>query len=234
MSLTTFSGPVQSLNGFIVAAPNTLDGSMNFVGANNAAGVVTTITNATQSAPHTYTIPDAGANAFFVLSTTAPGAVTDNSQFVGINSAILETAGTWTKTRVSQSLYSLVHTAAADTDIISFDINNAIRTAAGDGFRLDSIDVIYSIGTLALNAHSATLGLVSYSNNVAPLVTSVPLTGTLATATQAQPYVTNLAITTPAFNNLAHSHYVFELTVNAAITSDYSFFGLMLHFSTNA
>jgi hypothetical protein len=75
------------------------------------------------------------------------------------------------------------------------------------------------------------LDRISYANNVAVSVNSVALTGSLSTATQANPYVTNIAVTTPAFLVTADSKYVLELTVNAALTSDYDFYGLNLRFS---
>jgi len=43
--------------------------------------------------------------------------------------------------------------------------------------------------------------------------------------------VTNLAVTTPAFLNTAVAKYIVEITLNAAATSAYNFYGLNLHFS---
>lgn len=158
-------------------------------------------------------------------------ATTDNQKMVGINEVILETAGTWTKTRIAQGDYSLRHTAAANTSILGIDITEAIRTGASKGLELASIDVISKIGTAALLAHTATLQSVSFANNVANAVTSVPLTGSLSTATQSNPYVNNLAVTTPAFLNTTDSKYLFELTVQADTTSAYDFYGLCLKFT---
>lgn len=160
--------------------------------------------------------------------------VTDYQQIVGINEILIASVGTWTRTRVAQANYVLRHTDADDTSVIGIDITPAIRAAAGRGFKLASLDVVYSIGTLALDAHSLTLDKVAYANNVAVAVTSVPITGTLATATQAQPYLTNVTVDTPAFDVTANSKYVAELTVNAAATSVYDFYGLNLHFTKSA
>lgn len=182
------------------------------------------------------------SNAFFTLSFSASGvitlsplqdisSVTDYQQFLGITDIIMQSAGTWTKTRVAEADYALVKTAAADTSIVSFDITPQLRAAAGKGFELMSIDVVSKIGTLALNAHSATLDSIQYANNVANAVVSAPLTGTLPTATQTNPYVTNLVVTTPGFFNAAVAKYVFELTVNAAASSTYSLYGVNLHFT---
>lgn len=158
-------------------------------------------------------------------------AITDNQKMVGVNEVILQTAGTWTKTRIAQGDYSLRHTAAANTSILGIDVTEAIRTGASKGLKLASIDVIHKIGTAALLAHSATLQSVSYANNVANAVASVPLTGSLSTATQSNPYVDNLAVTTPAFLNTTDSKYLFELTVQADTTSAYDFYGLCLKFT---
>ena len=80
-------------------------------------------------------------------------------------------------------------------------------------------------------AHTVTLDLVTYRNNSAVTVTSVPLTGSLATATQANPYVSNIAVTTPAFDVTADTKYVIEITANNAATTAYDFYGVMLRFS---
>ncbi len=96
---------------------------------------------------------------------------------------------------------------------------------------MDSFDVIYGITTLALDAHSVTLDRIAYANNVAVSVTSIPLTATLATATQANPYLTNAVVVTPAFDVTADSKYVIEVTVDAGATSDYAWYGVMLRFS---
>jgi hypothetical protein len=157
--------------------------------------------------------------------------LTDNQKIIGIENVLINSVGTWTRTRVAEGDYVLRHTAADDTSVIGIDITEAIRTTASKGLKLASIDVIHKIGTLALDAHTLTLDKVAYANNVATAVTSVPLTGSLNTATQANPYVDNIAVTTPAFDNTAASKYFVELTVNAAATSAYDFMGLNLHFT---
>ncbi len=164
-----------------------------------------------------------------VLQTTTD--VTDYQQIVGLNEILIASVGTWTRTRVAQGNYVLRHTVANDTSVIGIDITHALRLAAGRGFKLNSIDVVYSIAALALDAHTLVLDKIAYANNVAVAVTSVPLTGSLSVATQANPYVTNIAVTTPAFNVTADSKYVLELTVDAGATSEYDFYGLCLRFT---
>lgn len=199
----------------------------------NAGGnFSTTVSNASSvGQSQTISIPDAGAaTANFLLDTGAAN-ILAMQEFVGLQSVLNYSAGTWTRTRLAQGNYAQVKTQADDTTIIGIDITPEIRTAASKGFRLDSFDVIYSIATLALDAHSVVLDRIAYANNVAVSVTSIPITATLATATQANPYLTNATINTPAFDNTADSKYVIEVTVDAGATSDYSFYGIMLRFS---
>lgn len=208
--------------GVATMSPLSMAGEMSFSGL----AVVGNLPKATDTAGNQ---EDSGIPAANVLQTTTD--VTDYSQIVGINEILIASVGTWTRTRVAQGNYVLRHTAADDTSVIGIDITPQIRAAAGRGFKLASVDVVYSIGTLALDAHSMVLDHIAYANNVAVAVTSVPLTGSLATATQAQPYLSNLVVTTPAFDVTANSKYVAELTVDAAATSDYDFYGLNLHFT---
>lgn len=154
-------------------------------------------------------------------------------QFLGVGSVFKIVTGTWTLTRNAQANYSYAHSVADETSILAIDITNSINTTTSKGFKLTSFDVIYAIATGALDAHTITLDKVNYVNNASIAITSVPLTGSLATAVQANVYVTNIAVTTPAFNNTTASKYVVELTVNNSASSVYNFYGLNLHFSKN-
>lgn len=217
-----FYTPAIDSAGVITLSPISNAGEMSFTGD----AVIGNVPMATDTAGNQQ---DSGVPAANILQTTTD--VDDYQQIVGINEILIASVGTWTRTRIAQGNYVLRHTAADDTSVIGIDITPQIRAAAGRGFKLASIDVISSIATLALDAHSMVLDKVAYANNVAVAVTSVPLTGTLPTATQSNPYVSNLVVTTPAFNVTANSKYVAELTVNAAATSDYDFYGLNLHFT---
>lgn len=209
----------------------TTTGYLEMYATANSGAFTTGITNAAMGQNTVLTVPNPGAaTANFLLDTGAANIVTDYQEFVGLNDILLSSVGTWTMTRVAEGNYALVHTPADETSIIGIDIAPQLRAAAGKGFKLDSIDVIYSIGILALDAHTFTLDTVSYANNVAVSVVAAGA-GALSTATQANPYVTNVTPVTPAFLNTACAKYVFEVTVNAAATSTYSFYGLNLHFS---
>lgn len=218
--------------GFIAYPASASNGSLRLTPVGNAGNFAASISNVSTLGQATvYTIPDPGAaTANFVLD-AGPGNIIAKQQFVGINSILIASVATWTVTRLAQGDYALVKTAAADTSNVSFDITPQIQVAASKGFRLDSIDFIYSIATLDLNAHTVTLDRIAYANNVAVSVTSIGLTGALATATQAQPYLSNITVSAPAFDVTADSKYIIEMTVNAAATSDYNLYGLMLRFS---
>lgn len=152
-------------------------------------------------------------------------------KFVSINQVLSFGTGTWTTTRIAQGNYVKRHTPGDETSIIGVDITPMIMTAASKGFRLDSFDVIYSIGTAAMDAHTVTLDRIEYANNVAVSVNSIAITGILATSTQANPYVTNVSVNTPAFDVTADSKYVIEVTADNAATTTYDFYGIMLRFS---
>lgn len=214
--------------------------SGNFSVFSGTTGVIVDLGYSPSNAAKTRVVMANGATTIGDLATytditgtvgdTSP-ILSDYQTFVPLTNILINSVGTWTRTRVATSNYSLVHTAANDTSVIGIDITAQLRAAASKGFQLASIDVVYSIATLALDAHTMVLSSVVYANNAAVTVTNIPLTGTLATATQAQPYVTNLAVTTPAYLNTAVAKYNVELTVDAAATGLYSFYGLNLHFT---
>jgi len=157
--------------------------------------------------------------------------VSDYQQFVGLESILAHTAGAWSIQRNGAGDYINAKTPAADSSVTGFDITPQLRAAANKGFRLQSIDVIYDIGVLAVTTHTGALYSVSYTNNAANVITNIPLTGSLSTAVQTFSYLTNLAVTTPAFLNVSAAKYVFEISLVAAATSAYAQVGLNLHFS---
>lgn len=218
--------------GYLASFPATAArGSLRLVAANNAGNTVTQITNASFGQASVLTIPDPGAaTANFLLDTGAANIIA-MQQFAGINNVLTFGTGTWTTTRIAQGNYVSRHTAGDETSIIALDITPIIRTAAAKGWRLDTFEYMYSITTLAMDAHTITLDRIAYANNVAVSVTSIPITGSLATATQANPYMSTLTVTTPAFDVTANSKYIIEITANNAATTEYDFYGVMLKFS---
>ena len=206
---------------------------LRLAAVDNAGGnFSTTISNAASvGQSQVISIPDAGAATGNFLLDAGTANIIAQQEFVGINEVLTFGTGTWTTTRIAQGNYVKRHTPGDETSIIAIDITPMIRTAASKGFRLNSFDYMYGIAANALDAHSAVLDRIAYADNVAVSVTSVPITATLATATQANPYMTNCTVTTPAFDNTADSKYVLEITVNNAAASEYDFYGIMLQFS---
>lgn len=250
-NLTVAAGNIAATLGSISAGTNLVAGNTASAGSvtsfsgtgsaeflrlaaiDNAGGnFSTTISNASSvGQSQVISIPDAGAATANFLLDTGSANILSMQEFVSINEVLSFGTGTWTTTRIAQGNYVKRHTPGDETSIIGIDITPMIRTAASKGFRLDSFDVIYAIAANALDAHSVTLDRIAYANNVAVSVTSIAITATLATATQANPYLTNATINTPAFDNTTDSKYVIEVTVNNAAASEYDFYGIMLRFS---
>lgn len=225
------SGSSGDAGSFISFPATAANGTFIFEALNAGGAFNTTLRNSVMGQSSVLSFPDPGAVTANVLLDTGAANILAKQQFVGIESVLTFGTGTWTVTRIAQGNYVSRHTAGDETSIIGIDITPIIRTTASKGWRLDSFDYIYSIGTLAMDAHTVTLDRIAYANNVAVSVTSIPLTGALSTATQANPYVTNIAVTTPAFDVTADSKYIIEITADNSATSAYDFYGVMLRFS---
>lgn len=222
-SLTLF--PATAANGTLIISPLNAGGAFN-----------TTIRNSVMGQSSVISIPDPGAaTANFLLDAGTANLVTDYQQMVPITEfALAAGGGAFTLTRNAQGNWSQLKAAAADISIIAMDVTEQLRAAAGRGFELTSFDVMYSIATDVLTAHTATLSSTVFANNVAVAVTNVAITGALATATQAQPYLTNVTVNVPAFSNPAANtsvKQVIELTVNSTATAVYNFYGVNLRFT---
>lgn len=212
--------------------PTAARGSLHFVAADNIGDTVTQIINQPMNQPTLLTIPDPGTSTAEFLINNGPSNIIDYQQFVGLDSIILISTGTWTTTRLADSDYAKVHTPAAETSIIAMDITPWIRTdLLTKGFRLNSFNLIYSIGTQAMVSHSAILSRVEYANNVAVAVFFEGISSSLATAVQANPYVTSTVLTSPHFHTTPNSKYFIEVTTNNAATTAYKFYGVVLNFS---
>lgn len=107
------------------------------------------------------------------------------------------------------------------------------------GFKLLSFDVIYSLGVLAATSHTCRVDQTQYVNNVAPAITSVLASGAngLQTATQANPYVTNvpLAANQQIYRTLADGDLWIEDVITGAATTTVTFYGfdLIVEFNFN-
>jgi hypothetical protein len=177
-------------------------------------------------------------NGTFTGAVAVTGAITSAAEksdyrlFLGVNDIALAGTGTWTRTRVAQGDYVLRKTAADNTSVIGIDITEALRSTSSKGLKLSTIDYIFRNTTADLDAHSATLDRILYTDSETVTVTSVPITGTLGVGQDADPQIDALTITTPAYAT-AGDKYVLEITVNAAAGSVYDFIGARLNFSRN-
>src|SRR5215469_3578899 len=97
------------------------------------------------------------------------------------------------------------------------------------GYRLLSFDVIYMITTLAATSSTCRVDLCQFSNNVAPAVSSILASAAngLQTATQANPYVTNvpLAANQQIYRTLTDSDLWIEVVITGAATTNLTFYG---------
>lgn len=141
--------------------------------------------------------------------------------------------GTWTLTRNAASDYSMNKTAGANTTYISADITEILRAATSKGMKLTSFDYAYFIGTDVVTTHGRVVNGVTYANNTAVAVAAHggTLSGSLATATQANPYLTTVTLGTPAFANTADTKINIEISVVATATLVYKFYGIILNFT---
>ena len=104
MALTTFSGPVRSLNGFITGHQPTAFNAINTTGTASAAQVADGYITSTSAAPVTITLPTG----------TALGAALNATQGTTFDLYIDNTGGASTVT-VAVNTNAILSTAAADT-----------------------------------------------------------------------------------------------------------------------
>jgi hypothetical protein len=95
------------------------------------------------------------------------------------------------------------------------------------GFRLISFDAIYGISGAALTTSSVRVDQIQYQNNLAPVNTVVIAAGAngLATATQAQPYVTTITPTFQPYFILNDSVLWIDWTVTTQAGGAFVFYG---------
>ncbi|MCH7761299.1 hypothetical protein IIA15_07890 [candidate division TA06 bacterium] len=176
---------------------------------------------------------------------------TDGAIFIPASLADFFT-GTWTKTRLAAGDIVLRKTAADEAGQFSFPLGAILLQKIGDdpanldtphdirGFEVVSMDLIYGIATEALDAHSFDIHEVTYADNVANAVDSTlggTLLGSLATAIQANPYVTNVgpAVASPIVvgRNTALRNLILEVSWDAAATTVLDYYGLYVRYNYN-
>jgi hypothetical protein len=103
------------------------------------------------------------------------------------------------------------------------------------GFRVDYVDVIYSVATV--NAALATIGITTtkFVDNVAPLVANILTLGAngLPVAFRANPYVFRITMVSPVFINLADTEVLINLNLTAGTGGTTSLYGIVLGMSFN-
>lgn len=159
---------------------------------------------------------------------------TDLVRFIDI-SQVMAIGGTWTATRSGDNNVFLRKTAAAETTYLVTSLRNLFKTTTNKGVRVKAVNVVYGVGTAALVSNVATLSNVLYTNNTAVSVSAHggTVTGSLATATQANPYVSSLTLGTQTFEVTANQDVRLQLAINSAATSVFDLYGIFVTFDQN-
>lgn len=181
---------------------------------------------------------------------------TDGSIWIPASDATIY-GGTWVNTRIAAGNYAMIKNAADEAGQIVFDLTKGLLTKIGTdptsvgstsdmaagahdirGVQIQSIDVVFQNITAALDAHTYDIHTAAYVNNIAVVLASTfggTLTGTLATATQANPYVTRITLGTPSspgLNSVVQNTNL-EISWDAAPTSVLTYYGIFLNVHYN-
>jgi hypothetical protein len=233
LTINATTGTLTIANGSTLATSGAFPITLTATAASNvtvpASG--TLITSASLPTVASQAEVDAEVEDTKIVTSLKLGAKTASwRQFIGLQSVLNYSAGTWTRTRISGGDYVQRKTAAADTTVMGIDITPEFRTASLKGMRLDSFDGITRNNTADLLVHGVTLYRVSYTDTGLVTTTAIPTTGAFPTTQNANPRVTNIPVNTPAFFTEGDK-YVIEITLQAALTSAYDFIGLVLRFT---
>jgi hypothetical protein len=186
-----------------LVAPTTNTGQLEIKAADSAGNTVTTITNASQAAARTYTIPDAGASANFVMSEGAAsinGAKTFSTA-VTVPDGVVGTPGVKTTT-TGHGIYEV------STTQMGLSVAGALATVADtSGLMSDSLRARVEPGTAGTNVTASTYG---DGRNFTTVLTLASVSYTIAAG--AAEGVSSLVYTFPAG---AHLHEVSRMSVAA-------------------
>ena len=145
-------------------------GKLTLVGADSAGDTVTTITNASQAGTRTYTIPDAGASANFVLSTgTSTGIAKTSTELNQIVLTIMvpdvsTASSTWIVAPMAGNItkfYTVINGAIATADavltleIAGTPVTDGVITIANAGSAAGDVDVVSPTAARAITAGAA-------------------------------------------------------------------------------
>ena len=184
---------------FAIYPPTTNKGSLNISAADNAGATVTTITNASQGGVRTYTIPDAGASASFVMTQgaqTVVGVTTFSGQLIGAgtatnNSAAAGYIGEYIEAVTGFTNFPTTGTFG-DLASISLTAGDWDVTAVGVEDNNSAVGTGSEIG-ISVTTGNSTTGLVQGSNRV-PFGVNNPAIGTAGATISA--YRMSLSTTT--------------------------------------
>jgi hypothetical protein len=128
---------------------------------------------------------------------------TDGSVFVPAHEACSSDNANLVQVRLAANNWALARTAAgAETYNIICSLDGWLqRTTANKGMKINSLALAYQVTTQPLTSHTwGAVATVTYANNAANVVGADLATApTLQTAVQANPYLTPVTITTPAY-----------------------------------
>lgn len=161
---------------------------------------------------------------------------TDGGVFITAIEACRADSTNLTPTRVAASDWALARTASGgEVFNITCSLNSWLERVGGlKGIRITSIAIAHQITVQALN--QATWGKVAtvvHANNTANTIGSDLATPpTLPTATQANPYLTSVAIATPAYlPGSPNTNLSVEWSISMANTGVYRLYGLWVNYS---
>ena len=202
-------------------APSTQKGSLVVKAADSAGNTVTTVTNASQAAARTYTIPDAGASASFVMTTGTATATTATTAELNYNDiatlGTLEASKAWTS---DASLDTVMPTGG----LLTVQSGGAITMATGSTLTASGAVVLGAGATLDLDSatQAATGNDTTQSATVTKMAGTVT-TGALTTAANADTAVvltlTGVAAGDLVFVTLAGGTNTTSVVVKSAIAT---------------
>jgi hypothetical protein len=103
------------------------------------------------------------------------------------------------------------------------------------GIKILDITMVYGITTAAITSQTMTLQKAVFANTTAVAVTGITLSTAvaLATASTTNPYVTKIAVSSPAYTVTDLTNLTIENTISIAATAAYNLYGAFIHCSFN-
>jgi hypothetical protein len=103
------------------------------------------------------------------------------------------------------------------------------------GIQIADVTMVYGITTAAITSQVMTVQQAVFKNTTAVAVTGLTLSTAvaLATASTTSPYVTKIAVSSPAFTVTDLTDLTIENTISIASTAAYNLYGAFVHCSFN-